>query len=327
MQKLINNFSSNRPYTPTDEAYLDLKKFEAYLKGEKSSSSGESFNMPSCVRNYIEEKIKAISPIKSLARITHTTSDRLDVIIDRADFDQSGWITNNSIDSEHDYNIKKTSIELHELFARPKVTQRLIDDQSVKIENFIKDKIISQMAASENKAFLFGDGISQPKGILSYELSYDKPKEEKIEAIKTGVKGEIKHSITLVKVMELLPSEYLCNAVWLMSRNASSAIRQIQDKTSGRYMWQNSIAFGIPDTLLGYPVVICDDMPKLSTTTATTPVLFGNFYEAYHIAEKQNINLLKDPYNSKPFVEFYATKRVGGDVVNFDALKALRCEE
>lgn len=326
MQNLINNFSSNRPYTPTDEAYLDLKKFEAYLKGE-NSPSGESFNMPSCVRDYIEEKIKAISPLKALARITYTTSDKLDVIIDRANFDQSGWITDDNVATEHDYNIKKTSIELHELFARPKVTQRLIDDQSVRIEDFIKDKIVSQMAAAENKAFLFGDGVAQPKGILNYELSYDEPQEGKIQAIKTGIKGEINNSIDLVKVMELLPSEYLCNAVWLMSRNAASAIRQIKDHTSGRYLWQNSIAAAIPDTLLGYPVVICDDMPKLSTTTATTPVLFGNFYEAYHIAEKQNINLLKDPYNSKPFVEFYATKRVGGDVVNFDALKALRCEE
>lgn len=326
MQNSMNNFSNNRPYTPTDETHIDLKKFEAYLKGETVSSPHESFSIPSFVNEYISEKIKAISPLKALSRITYTSSDKLDVVIDRANFDQSGWIKDSQEAPEKECNVSKTSIELHELFARPKVTQRLIDDQSIRIEDFIKDKIISQMAAAENKAFLFGDGVSQPKGILHYELSYAGPEASKIEAVKTGANGEIEHYIDLVKVMELLPSEYLCNAVWIMSRNAASAIRQIKDSTSGRYLWQNSIASGVPDTLLGYPVVICDDMPKLSKDSPTTPVLFGNFYEAYHIAERQNINLLKDPYNSKPFVEFYATKRIGGDVVNFDAVKALRCE-
>ncbi|MDR2074784.1 MAG: phage major capsid protein [Holosporales bacterium] len=323
----MQTYAENRPYTPIDEAYLDLKKFEAYLKGEMKQDASESIKIPGCVSDYILEKIKAISPIKSLSRITHTNAEKLDVVIDRADFDQSGWITDNQAAPEKEGTVKKTSIELHELFARPKVTQRLIGDSSIKIEDFIKDKIISQMAAAENKAFLFGDGTNQPRGILSYDLSCEGPADQKIEAIKTGEKGKIEHYIDLIKVMELLPSQYLCNAVWLMSRNAASAIRKLKDETSGLYLWQNSIAFGVPNTLLGYPVVVCDDMEKLSTSKATTPVLFGNFYEAYHIAERQDITIIKDPYNSKPFVEFYATKRIGGDIVNFDAIKALRCEE
>lgn len=319
-------FSNNRPYTPTDEAYIDLKKFEAYLKGQDCElSSTESINLPCSISDYISEKIKTLSPLKALARITYTSSDKLDVVLDRADFDQSGWITNNQVAPERNTEISKTSIELHELFARPKVTQRLIDDKSVKIENFIRDKIIYQMAAAENKAFLFGDGQNQPKGILHYKLSFNQPQKNCLEAVNTGANGQIEYS-HLVQTMELLPSEYLCNAAWLMSRNASSAIRMIRDETSGRYLWQNSMAAGIPDTLLGYPVIICDDMPKLSTEEATTPILFGNFYEGYHIAERPEISLLKDPFHSKPFVEFYATKRIGGDVVNFDAIKAIRCE-
>ncbi len=322
----MTTYTNERPYTPADEAYIDLKKFEKYLK----SSSGDikdSIEIPNSVNDYIAEKIKSISPIKSLAKITYTDSDRLDVIIDRADFDQSGWISNNQPAADRECNIIKTSIELHELFARPKVTQRLMDDKSIKIEDFIKEKIISQMAISENKAFLYGNGISQPKGILKYDLSYEEHQDNTIQAVKTGEKGAITNYMDLVRVMELLPSEYLCNAVWIMSRNASSAIRQIRDETTGKHLWQNSIAYGSPDTLLGYPVIICDDMPKLSSTEATVPVLFGNFYEGYHIAERQEITILKDPYKNKPFIEFYATKRIGGDIVNFDAIKALQCAE
>lgn len=327
----MQNYTDNRPATSANEAYLDLKKFVNYLKGNNSSAGPdnmESIMIPGSVSEYISEKIKTISPIKSLARTTFTTADRLDVVIDRADFDQSGWITENQVATDKKSNITKRSIELHELFARPKVTQRLMDDSSIRVEDFIREKIVSQMAAAENKAFLFGDGKSQPNGILKYELYYgeDNRKENAFEAVKTGEVGKIPDYEAIIKVMECLPSEYLCNAAWLMSRNAASAIRMIKDKETHKFLWQTSTAYGSPDTLLGYPVVICDDMPKLVSDKASTPVLFGNFYEAYQIAERQEISLLKDPYNCKPFIEFYATKRVGGDVVNFDAIKALRCE-
>jgi HK97 family phage major capsid protein len=322
----MNNLTNERPYTPTDEAYVDLKKFESFLKGRVEDCL-RTITIPNIVNDYIGEKIKSISPIKSLARITYTRSDKLDVVIDRADFDQSGWVTNNQPAAEKECKVVKTSIELHELFARPKVTQRLIDDPSIKIEDFVKEKIVSQMAASENKAFLYGNGASQPKGMLHYDLYFEGSQDGKIEAVKTGQKGEITQCANLVALMEKLPSEYLCNAVWLMSRNAASAVRTIKDETSGKYLWQNSIAHGIPDTLLGYPVVRCDDMPKLSKSENTTPIIFGNIYEAYHIVERPDIQILKDPFKSKPFVEFYATKRIGGDIVNFDAIKVLHCCE
>ncbi|MDR1488795.1 MAG: phage major capsid protein [Holosporales bacterium] len=324
-----NNITEKRPATSTDEAYTDLKKFIGFLKGDpEESKNGDKITVPYSVSEYIGEKIKSISPIKMLARVTYTDFEKLDVVMDRADFKQSGWIIDNKPADDQESNICKKSIELHELFARPKVTQRLMDDKAIRIEDFIKEKIVSQMAYAENRAFLFGDGISQPKGILKYDLYYEeKTEENKIAAVKTGEKGKITEYDQLVKVMEKLPSEYLCNAVWIMSRNAASTIRQLRDGTTNRFIWQNSIAHGIPNTLLGYPVIICDDMPKLSEKDPTTPVLFGNFYEAYQIAERQDISLLKDPYNSKPFIEFYATKRIGGDVVNFDAIVALRCEE
>jgi HK97 family phage major capsid protein len=328
----MQNITEKRPATSHDEAYLDLKQFVNYLRGEtEDAKNANSISVPSNVEQYIVEKIKAMSPIKSIAKVTATTSEKLDVVIDRSDFNQSGWVTDDKISSDHETDIKRTSIELHELYARPKVTQRLLDDRSISIEDFIKEKIISQMASTENKAFLFGDGDSQPRGILTYDLSYDedsyKKSDKTIEAVKTGGNGKISEPSTLVAVMEKLPSEYLCNATWLMSRNAAATIRFLRDDDNKHFIWKDSMAAGLPATLLGYPVVICDDMPKLLADKPTTPILFGNFYEAYQIAERPNITLLKDPYNSKPFVEFYATKRVGGDIVNFDAIKAIRCEQ
>ena len=300
----------------------DTKKFLNFLRGD--SNSHETIDLPASVSNSITNKIQILSPIKSLAKVTYTSSDKLDVVVDSKDSDDSGWITDELIKCDDISAISKVSIHLHQLFAKPRVSHAMLEDNTANVEEFIHDKITTQMAASENKAFLFGDGISQPKGILKYEISTEGAKPNQIEGIVAGEPGKIIDYTKIVELMEKLPSKYLAGASWIMSRNAASHIRTIKDQTTGKFLWQNSIAHGIPDTLLGYPVVICDDMPKVSTEeTECVPVLFANLYEGYQIAEKPTINILKDPFNAKPFVEFYATKRIGGDVVNFNAIKAL----
>ncbi|MDR1034963.1 MAG: phage major capsid protein [Holosporales bacterium] len=317
------NISDERPSMPTDSASLDIKKFISYLKGNKDEQ--EEMNIPVSISNSIIDRIQSLCPIKALSRVTYTTNDRLDVVVDSDETEASGWITNELIRGDELASISKISIHLHQLFAKPKVAHSLLDDHSIKVEEFIKDKITIQMAASENKAFLFGDGVSQPKGILTYDISIEELTPRTIQGVNGGDVGEISNYSKIVDLMELLPSKYLCGATWIMSRNAASHIRTIKDETTRKFLWQNSIAHGVPDTLLGYPVIICDDMPKVSEVKdgKCIPVLFANLFEGYQIAEKPSITILKDPYNSKPFVEFYATKRIGGDIVNFDAIKAL----
>ncbi|MDR2666943.1 MAG: phage major capsid protein [Holosporales bacterium] len=305
----------------TDPAFVDSKKFVTFLKGDQDRH--ETMNLPLAMSNVILHKIYSLSPLKSLSKVTYTSGDKLDVVIDSNDSDDSGWIKDEIIKYDDISAISKTSIYLHQLFAKPRVAHTLLEDQTTNVEDFIHDKITMQMAAAENKSFLFGDGISQPKGILKYEIAIDEKKSHQIEGVIAGEPGKIENYSKIVELMERLPSKYLSRASWIMSRNAASHIRTIRDETTGKFLWQNSIACGVPDTLLGYPVVICDDMPKVTAEKKCVPVLFANLYEGYHIAENPNINILKDPFNAKPFIEFYATKRIGGDVVNFDAIKAL----
>jgi len=299
----------------------ETKNFINFLKGNQDTH--ESIVLPSSIANSISSKIQALSPIKSLAKVTYTSGDRLDIVADSGDSEESGWVSDELLKNDNTNTISKISIYLHQLFAKPRVALTLLEDQTTNVEEFIHDKITTQMAAAENKAFLFGDGVSQPKGILRYEVSTEGTKAHQIEGVIGGENGKITDYTKIVEVMEKLPSKYLSGATWIMSRNAASYIRTFKDETNGKFLWQNSIAHGIPDTLLGYPVVICDDMPKLSETKDCVPVLFANLYEGYQIAERPTMNILKDPYNAKPFVEFYATKRIGGDVVNFNAIKAL----
>jgi HK97 family phage major capsid protein len=79
---------------------------------------------------------------------------------------------------------------------------------------------------------------------------------------------------------------------------------------------------GTPETLLGYAVTRAEDMPALATNSLS--LAFGDFAQAYQIVDRQGIRVLRDPYTSKPYVKFYTTKRVGGGVVNFEAIKLMK---
>jgi HK97 family phage major capsid protein len=92
-------------------------------------------------------------------------------------------------------------------------------------------------------------------------------------------------------------------------------------------IWQPSLLLNQPDMLLGYPVILSDDMPTARPGEASVPMVLANFQKGYMVVDRHDMRLLRDPYSSKPFVEFYASKRVGGDVVDFDAFKAISFSE
>ena len=318
-----NIMNTERPMLSRESISEDVQKFINYLRWEENISN--SVTIPSVFTSNISKKLQLLSPIRSIAKVTTTSNDKLDVVIDDDTNESSGWVTNSLIRTKDTSCLSKVSIYLHQLYSKPRVSFSLIEDESSKVEEVIQDKITLQMAAAENKAFLYGDGITQPKGILKYNITTKEYKSDSktIEGIVGGNNGNIDY-LKLIELMDKLQTKYLYSASWVMSRNVASYLRTVKDQSSGKFIWQNAMLPNVPDTLLGYPVVICEDMPNLHKDTKSyCPILFGNFYEGYQIAEKPDIKLLKDPYNAKPFVEFYATKRVGGDVVDFDAIKAL----
>jgi HK97 family phage major capsid protein len=130
----------------------------------------------------------------------------------------------------------------------------------------------------------------------------------------------------LIDMVCSLKPIYVKNAKWIMSRSALALVRKLKS-ADGTYLWQPSLSQSAPSTLLGYPVIIDDDMPAIQADTASTSIAFGDFLSGYQIVDRQGLRILRDPYTSKPFVEFYATKRTGGAVVDYDAIKLLKFEE
>lgn len=305
-----------------DTSGLELKALSA------QSDEAGGYAIPEVLSSKIVRTLHERSPLRRLASVTTTTSDSLDFLVDR-DIFAAGWAGEIDDRVETDTSpLDKIKIAIHELYAKPRATQKILDDAAINIESWLVEKIADRLSSLENMAFLTGDGQGKPRGILSYETV---PSEEltwgKFEHVATGVDGGFQDddpADVFLQAIERLKGVYHAGACWLMAPGTLGAVRRLKDG-DGRYLWQPSLSDKQPSTLFGFPVHICDDMPGMVAGEAGIPVVFGNFKHAYQIVDRKAMTLLRDPFSAKPFVEFYATKRVGGDVVNFEALKMIRC--
>lgn len=288
----------------------------------KALSAGADADGGYLVTSYMTETmIKTIednSPMRQLASITSISTDALELIEDH-DTASAGWTTETEARPDTKTpQIGKKIIPVHELYAQPKATQKLIDDASIDIESWLASKLTDVFVRMENSAFINGDGKGKPRGILACENSKTWGK---IEQIATGDPN----NITTQGVFELyfsLREVYAVRAQFLMSRAAVQALRLLKDNTNGQYLWQPGLAAGNPDTVFGCAVTRCADMPGLGKGSII--MAFADFKCAYQIVDRQGIRVLRDPYTDKPFVKYYTTRRVGGDVTNFEAIKLLR---
>jgi len=259
------------------------------------------------------------SIMRKIAKVTEVSTDALELIEDRGETD-AGWSkdADKIINDGGAVNPSRKLILVHELYAQPRITQKLLDDPRIDAEEWIMKKLIDIFAKKENHAFINGDGDGKPRGILSYQSGKEWGK---IEQITTTKKGEI----TAESIMNLffsLKAIYAPNAKFLMSRSAIQAIRMLKDEKSGRYLWSPSVSVETPNTILGAEVIESSDMPEVKENNLS--VAFADFKLAYQIVDRSGMNFLRDPYTGKPYVKYYALKRVGGDVVNFDAIKLLK---
>ena len=292
----------------------------------KALSTGDesgAFLVSRPVQEHIQQRLHLSGGIRGLAHSTNISTDAIELLIDKKAGD-AGWVSETGDrDETSTPELFKHKIGVHEIYAKPRISQKLLDDVVIDIESWLVEKVSHTMHQLENAAFVSGDGAGKPKGFLNYpRVDVGAGEWGKIESVKTGVDGGIDSLDPLYYALEAMKPELLDGAVWYVARSAVTQLRRL--KTSdGMPIWQPSLLAKEPDLLLGYPVVLSDDMPAVREGIASTSMMLANFKRGYHVVDRHDMRLLRDPYSSKPFVEFYATKRVGGDVVNFDAFKAI----
>jgi len=283
-------------------------------KGLSSSSGSEGgYLVDNAMYKVIATDIESNSIMRKLASIQEISTDSFDVLSGEGQFD-SGWVAESDTRKETqsgDFN--KQNIKVHEIYAQPKVTQKLIDDAKIDISKWVSEQVAERFLAAENHSFINGDGINKPKGILAHGNN--------IEALKVQSDGKV-DADSIVKLYYSLDVKYSGNASFLMHRDMLQQIRLLKSKETGQYLWNPGIDSSAPDTLLGVPVYESPDMP---TPKKDAPFLIlADFKSAYMIVDRAGISLMRDPFTEKPFVKFYTTKRVGGDIINSKAVKILK---
>ena len=246
------------------------------------------------------------------------------MLVDKGDLG-AGWATEANAAETGAGGIERISIPVHELSAMPKASQRLLDDAAFDVEAWLAERIADRFARAEAAAFITGDGAGKPRGILSYPTAIAGIEAEgQIGTVSSGSLGEfadLEAGDRLVDLVYALGAEYRANASFLMNSKTAATIRKMKD-LEGRFIWVDSLAAGQPAQLLGYPVMISEDMPDIDMESLS--IAFGDFRAAYTVVERPDLRVLRDPFSAKPHVLFYATKRVGGGVTDFRAVKLMK---
>jgi len=258
------------------------------------------------------------SPIRQLASVQTIGSDALEILED-LDQASSGWVgERDTRGSTGSPKLQKIAIPVHELYAEPVASQKILDDASMNLEAWLSGKVTDKFARDEATAFISGTGVLKPKGILAYASAKAFNSIERL----TSSSNSALASDDLIDVQSILKEPYQKNATWLMNRLFVAQVRKLKD-SYGQYMWQPGLSGVAPPTLLGAPVMFAADLPAAYAAT-TDSIIYGDIKQAYQIVDRIGVRVLRDPFTVKGSILFYTTKRVGGGVKNFEAVKILR---
>ncbi|ABI55998.1 phage major capsid protein [Alkalilimnicola ehrlichii] len=291
---------------------------------------GQGVTVRSDWADQIFKRIRESSPVRQVANNLSTNSNELEVLVDRGEPD-SAWVAEKGDrDPTAASFMSRHKIAVHEHYAYPSVTQQFLEDSRLDLEQWLQDKIGTRFGRQEAESFIKGDGNGKPRGILDYDTVPDgdfewgaDPADYTIGAIYTGESGDFPSNNpdnVLYDVVDALKSDYLGNARFMMSRATMNKIRKLRDGDD-RALLQMSLAEGRPNTLLGFPVVIAEDMPDPAADSES--ILFGDFGQAYTIVDRIGVSVLRDPYSLPGWVRWYVRKRIGGALTNPEAVKAV----
>jgi HK97 family phage major capsid protein len=267
----------------------------------------------------ISEAQKAISPMRRLATVQATSVGAYTTLWNVEQWG-SGWVGETAARPQTSSTaLMQVPFSTGEIYAMPAVTQRLLDDAAISVDNWLADQVRKEFARQEGIAFLSGDGVNKPYGLLTYVTGGANA------GVHPGGAIEVTQSaITvdgLIDFMFSLDAPYRQNATWVMSSLTAATIAKMKD-ANGNLIWRESLMAGQPSLLLGRPVEIDEGMPAPELNALA--ISFGDFKAGYLINDRVGTRILRDPYTNKPFVMFYVTKRVGGGVLDPNAIKVLQ---
>lgn len=304
---------------------------EAELKAMSVGSDPDGgYVVTAAMAAAIRNKLRDQSPIAALARrVTVTTGDAWAEPFERGDTGAT-WVGEPQARPATDSpNLGLFTVPLREVYALVPVTQKLLDTGPETLGAWLEGRIAEKFARTEGAAYVSGDGVARPRGFLSHSTAAtgDSTRTEGVlQYVPSGASGAFLAAASypgdsIINLVYSLRAPYRPGAVFLMNSLTAGAVRKLKD-VDGRYLWSDSLTAGQPPLLAGYPVMTAEDMPDIAADSYS--IAFGNFEAGYTIAEAPGVRFMRDPYSDKPNVGFYAYRRVGGGVADFDAIKLMK---
>lgn len=318
-----------RQYKQAFRGYIRRNNAGSGVDEIKALSAGSDpdggFAVTPDISGRIAALVRETSPMRQVANVVTIGTDALEGINDLNEA-TSGWVGETEARSETTApKIGEYRIPVHEQYAEPRATQKLLDDAMFNVEEWLAGKIAERLSRMENDAFVNGNGVRKPRGFLTYAAGTPSASAfNVIERVASGADGgfaEEDAGDALINLVYALKSAYREKAVFMMRRSTLAAVRKLKDG-DGNYLWQPDFQLKQGGTLLGFDVVEAEDMPEISAGSLS--IAFGDFNAGYQIVDRQGIRILRDSFTAKPYVKFYTTKRTGGDVVNFEAIKLMK---
>ncbi|KKC39816.1 capsid protein [Devosia epidermidihirudinis] len=305
--------------------------FASYVKRgeEKALSVGVNadggYVVPGETEAEITRLMTAVSPIRAIAGVRQVSGSVYKRPISVTG-PAVGWVGETAArPTTTSQTLAELSYPTMELYAMPAATSAFLDDAAVDVGQWIADEVNAAFAAQETTAFVSGDGTNKPKGFLTATAVAESSWSwGNLGYIATGAAGALpanNASDVLIDLVYALKAGYRQNASWVMNRKVQGALRKLKD-ADGNYLWQPAAAAEGKARFMGFDLVEAEDMPNISANA--TPIAFGDFKRGYLIVDRQGVSVLRDPFSSKPYVLFYTTKRVGGGIADYDAIKLLK---
>jgi len=320
----MNGASGARPlkdkeYSESFQAHMRRGDVQAALN--KGAAEDGGYTSPVEWDRTITDKLLIVSPMRSLCSVQAVGGTGYKKLVNLRGT-TSGWVGETDERPETDTpKLKEQGYSWGELYANPSATQQMLDDSEIDIEAWLAGEVDVEFAYQEGKAFVSGDGVKKPRGLLTYAAGGTNLHPlGGIEVIPSGAAGAITGD-GLLDLVYALPETFTGNAKFAMNRNTMLKIRKLKD-SDNNYLWQPSLQAGQPSTLAGYAIADIPDMPGVAANSLA--VAFGDFKRAYKILDRVGVRVLRDPYTKKPYVMFYTTKRVGGGLENPECMKFMK---
>jgi HK97 family phage major capsid protein len=302
---------------------------EAEVKSINGVAPGDGgYAVPHELDALIAGQLKDLSPIRQVAQVVQVGTAGYRKLVSTGGT-PSGWVSETAARPETATpQFQEVAPPSGELYANPAASQAMLDDAGFDLEGWIAGEIASEFARAEGAAFVGGSGVNRPKGFLTAPTSTMADGARSFGTLQylasgdaTGLGDTIE--LALIELVHKLKAGHRNGASWVMNSATLAQLRKLRT-ADGDLLWQPGLVEGQPDRLLGYTIVEAEDMPDIAAVAF--PIAFGNFKAGNLIAERKATTILRDPFTNKPFVHFYATRRVGGQVLDSDAIKLLKVE-